>query len=274
MSARLVSARLGAHVNTGSVDTEKLRAGLGRNAGHYLKHFERMQLADRTWLPGWNIAAFLHSTGWFWYRRLYGWALLNLIAPVLLMLLIVFVVQWFLPEGDMKYAVTASGIAYLIVTFALLPVYADSLYLFRLRRRGLMPRPPSLFTALGALLIIVIPALLVYVSAQAQYEYHGREQVAEAAHIAASLKTPVTEFYEANRRLPGPSEAGQFRHGEKMKYTASVGWDAGRGAIVATMAERFKGRRFEMAAAAKGDKLEWTCRPIDLEPKYLRADCR
>ena len=253
---------------------EKLRAGLGRNAGHYLRHFERMQSSGRTWVPGWNFAAFLHSTGWFWYRRLYGWALLNLVAPLLLLMLLIFVVQWFVPEGSMGFAMAAAGIAYLGLSFVLAPLYADSLYLYRRKRGGSAPRPPSLLTAFGALLLIVIPAWMIYVSAQAQYEYHGREQVAEAARIAGELRVPVAEFHQQHGRLPGPQEAARFQHAEKMRYTASVGWDAGRGAIVATMAERFKDRRFEMAATAKDGKLEWTCRPIDLDPKYLRADCR
>jgi hypothetical protein len=267
-----------AHVNTEPAAPadpgEKLRAAFGRNAGHYLKHLERLRRADRTWLPGWNVAAFLHSTGWLWYRRMYGWSILNLIAPVLLLLLLIFVVQWFVPEGGMGYAMAAAGVAYLFLSFVLVPAYADSLYLYRLKRNGKLPAPPSAWTGFGALLVIVVPALMVYVSAEAQYEYYGREQVAEAAHIAASLRTPVAEFYRAQRRLPGPSEAPQFRHAEKLKYTASVGWDAGRGAIVATMDGRFKGRQFEFVAVEKGDALAWTCRPIDLDPQYLRADCR
>lgn len=253
------------------METEKL---LGWNAGHYRKHFERMQRAQTRWLPGWNWAAFLHSTGWFWYRRMYGWSILNLIAPVLLLLLLVFVVQWFLPEGGMGYAMAASGITYLLLSFVLAPVYADSLYLYRLAREGKVPAPPSAWTASGALLVIVIPALMAYAVAQAQYEYHGREQVAEATGIAASLRTPITAFHQQQKRLPGAQEANIFRHAQAMKYTASVGWDPGRKAIVATMAGRFHGKRFELAPIEKDGTLAWICRSIDLEPKYLRADCR
>src|SRR5512135_650176 len=98
------------------MDPEALRTAIGRNAPHYLAHFERMQRSGRTWLPGWNSAAFLHSTGWFWYRRMYGWALLNLAAPVLLLLLLVFVVRWLVPADDGMDTVAAYAfVAYLVL---------------------------------------------------------------------------------------------------------------------------------------------------------------
>jgi len=265
-------------VNTAPVISEelreKLRAGLGRNAGHYLRHFERMQSGGRTWVPGWNFAAFVHSTGWFWYRRLYGWALLNLVAPLLLLMLLTFVVQWFVPEDSMGFATAAAGIAYLGLSFVLAPVYADSLYLYRLKRGGVAPRPPSSWTALGALLIIAIPALLVLATVSAQLEYAERARISEGISVASSFKAPVTEFYERQKRLPNAREEALFRRAEPMKHTASAGWDAGRGAIVATMGGRFKEQRIELVAHEKGGTLEWTCRPVAFEPKYLPASCR
>ena len=256
------------------MDPEALRAAIGRNATHYLAHFERMQRSGRTWLPGWNSAAFLHSTGWFWYRRMYGWALLNLAAPVLLLLLLVFVVRWLVPADEGMDAVAAYAfVAYLVLVFLVLPVFADSLYL-----RGLLraraPKPPSAWTALGTLLIVALPGGLAYVAAAAQIEYQQRARVTEGVAAAASLKAPIAEFYAERRRLPGPAEAAQFRYAEKLQHTAAVGWDPARRSIVATMGERFGGRSFEFAAQEKDGALEWTCRPIDLEPKLLPLSCR
>lgn len=240
----------------------------------YLRHFERMRAQDRTWVAGWNFAAFLHSTGWFWYRRMYGWSLLNLMAPVLCLLLLVFVVQWLVPEGAMGTAVAATGVVYLLAVFVLLPMYADSLYLARLQRGGTAPRPPSAFTALGALVIIVVPGYIVYAGAVAQLEYSRRERASEGLARAAALKAPVAEFHAAERRLPGAQEAANFREIDPMKFTKSVGWDAGRRAIVVTLGERDDGRRFEIAAVEKDGALEWICRTIDFDAKYLPSSCR
>jgi hypothetical protein len=253
------------------METEK---NFGWNAGHYRKHFERMQRAGKIWLAGWNFAAFLHSTGWFWYRRMYGWSVLNLITPVVLLLMVVSVVQWLAPGNDMKLPVAAAGACYLVLVFGLLPLYADSLYLYRLKKDGKVPRPPSILTAIGALLIIVIPALMVYVVAIAQYEYGQRVRIREGVYAADELKKPVAEFYLAQRRLPGAQEAARFQYAKPMKFTASVGWDAGRGAIVVVLGERFDGKRFELAPVGKDGALEWTCRGIDLEQSLLPPNCR
>jgi hypothetical protein len=94
--------------------------------GRYLRHFERMQARDRSWLPGWNFGAFLHSTGWFWYRRMYAWSVLNLIAPVLFIFLLVVVVQGLLPESAREVGVAVLGIAYLLLVFVL-PIRSTSI---------------------------------------------------------------------------------------------------------------------------------------------------
>ena len=233
-----------------------------------------MQLSGRTWLPGWNFAACLHSTGWFWYRRMYAWSLLNLVAPLLLLLLLVIAVRWLVPDNGMDMVLPAIGIAYLLAVFVLLPLYADSLYLYRLKREGKAPKPPSAFTAIGAFLIIVIPGWMIYVTAQAQIEYSHRERIGEGMMAAVALKVSIAEFHANERRLPGAQEAAQFAYREPLKFTKTVTWDPARRAIVATMGEREEGRRFELLAVEKDGALEWTCRTIDLDAKYLPASCR
>jgi hypothetical protein len=242
--------------------------------GRYLRHFERMQARNRTWLPGWNFGAFLHSTGWFWYRRMYAWSLLNLIAPVLFMFLLVIVVQGLLPESARDAGVAALGIAYLLLVFVLLPLYADSLYLYRLKRDGKAPKPPSVFTATGAFLLIVIPGWILYAGMTTHLEYQIRERSSEGRARALLLRTPVAEFYANEGRLPGPQEAARFRESEPMKFTRSVAWDPARRAIVVTLGEREEGKRFEFAAVEKDGALEWNCRTIDFDAKYLPSSCR
>jgi hypothetical protein len=233
-----------------------------------------MQARNRAWIPGWNIAAFLHSTGWFWYRRMYAWSILNLLAPLFYVLFITLALRPIVPDEQMGHAIAASGIAYLLLVFVLVPVFADSLYLAGHLRGGKVPKPPSAFTAIGAVLIIVVPAYVAWVTAQAQVEYARRDRASEGLNRALLLREPVAEFHANERRLPGPQEAAKFRETDPMKFTRSVAWDAGRRAIVITLGERDDGKRYELAAVEKDGRLEWICRTIDFDPKYLRSSCR
>jgi hypothetical protein len=183
-------------------------------------------------------------------------------------------VQGLLPESARDAGVAALGIAYLLLTFVLLPLYADSLYLYRLKREGKPPRPPSAWTAAGATLLIVIPGFFVYAVVQAQMDYSHRERASEGLSIAMTLREPVAVFHANERRLPGPKEMAQFTHREPMKFTKSVAWDPARVALVVTLGERENGKRFELAAAEKDGALQWTCRTIDFDAKYLPASCR
>jgi hypothetical protein len=183
-------------------------------------------------------------------------------------------VQGLLPESARDAGVAALGIAYLLLVFVLLPLFADSLYLYRLKREGKLPKPPSVLTGIGAFLLIVIPGWILYVSMTAHLEYQVRERSSEGRARALLLRTPVAEFYANEGRLPGPQEAAKFRDNEPMRFSKSVAWDAGRRAIVVTLGERDGGKRFEIAAVEKGGELEWLCRTIDFDAKYLPASCR
>jgi hypothetical protein len=259
------------------MDTEKLRPAIGPRADWYLARFEKIDRDGGGLTPGWNWPAFAFSTAWFTYRRLDGWASGNFLllffgafATVLMQSLVVFV-------------------AVLLVAFVFIPLYANAIYYRSLKARlaraaadgeaaaAKLPRPPSAWTfvaaVLSSLLALFVPAC-VTVGPAAYADYGPRARVSEGVTIGASLKTPIAEFHAQEKRLPGAQEANKFRHAAEMKYATSVGWDPERKAIVVRMGERFEGKRFEFAAIEKGGTLEWVCRPIDLEPKYLPAACR
>jgi hypothetical protein len=242
--------------------------------GRYAGHFERMKASGRRWLPGWNWAAFLHSTGWFWYRRMYAWSLLNLVAPVLLLFLLIFVVQWFVPEGGMGIAMAAAGVLHVLLVFVLLPLFADSLYLYRYAKDGRAPKPPSYLTAAGALVVIVVPAAMAWAVVQAQLDYNRRARVAEGLSAAVAQRNAIAEFHASHRRFPEAAELAQVTPPDKLRFTRSVAWDPARQAVVVTLGEREEGRRFELAATPKDGALEWICRSIDLDSRYLPASCR
>ena len=251
-----------------------MRAAIGPRAERYLKSFERIERAGG-WAPGWNSAAFLHSSAWLWYRRMYGWSLLNLFAPLLLGMLFVFGLQFVLPKEMHEAAWTALAIGYVVFTFLVVPVLADAFYYRRLKRREFAVRPPTGWTLAGALLLVMaLPAYLVYVTIDAQLEYQRRGRVAESMSLASEIRREIDAFHANERRLPGQHEAARFRWDGKTKHIEAVGWDVSRQAIVASLGGEHKGARIELVPLVRGSEIEWKCRTQSMDPKYLPAYCR
>jgi len=111
-------------------DTELWAAAIGpRNTKYYLSRFEA-QLRRGT-LSHWNWAALIVTTPWLIYRRMSGWALAYLLAPLLLGPLIgatIAVAAWF-PESWVMAVIAnlfavVGGFAYWLAP----PMFANSLY--------------------------------------------------------------------------------------------------------------------------------------------------
>jgi len=143
------------------MDKERLRTVLGPGADRYLRKFAKIEHVHG-WVPGWNTAAFLHSTAWLWYRRMYGWSLLNLCAPLLLLLFLVFVVQWFVSERYLNAISVVVAALYGLFVFGAVPAYADSFYYRFLKRRHWRGKPPSRWTLAGAILLVALPIAIAY----------------------------------------------------------------------------------------------------------------
>ena len=263
----------------------RLRVAVGRNAERYLRVFERIAGKGR-WAPGWNMAAFLHSTGWFCYRRMFGWAVVNLLAPfflIVLMFALGFLGQAVAPGANLDTAYWVLAGAYLLVVFVLLPVFADSLYY-----RGLMkrladpqapPRPPSAWTGLGALVFGAFWFAIVLAMSKPQYaEYTPRAKLSEAILAASSMRTEITEFYQNNGRLPNAEEAARFRiegTAAPWKFAESVIYEPQNRRIVVTLREVFPGKRIALRVEERSGDFRWTCGPIDnLDKKQLPMSCR
>jgi len=259
------------------IQHERWRTAIGANAGYYLRRFKRIAEAGR-WAPGWNMAAFLHSTGWFWYRRMYLLAGLNLIAPFFVLFLLL-VIGLQLPRANLDSFAAIVGLLYVVAVFVVLPIFADSIYYRQVAARladpRTAPKPPSWWTLLGALALGVAWLCMVGIGVTPMYAGYGpRAKVSEAILSASATRKELTEFFEKERRLPGPEQAARFRAESPSKYVESVVYEPAEKRIVVTLREVQPGKRFAFYAAVGDGNLAWTCRTIDLERKYLPSTCR
>lgn len=126
-----------------------------------------------------------------------------------------------------------------------------------------------------ALAALVLGAgALFYVATYSGYD--SRRFVGEAIKEAEPLKARIVEYHHRTRALPQGAEAKALRlDSSGLKRARSVEWDATRAMLVVTMEGKpYPGKRFGWMAEARDGSLEWTCRPIDMESKYLPAACR
>lgn len=256
---------------------ERWRAAIGSNADRYLGRFKRIEKAGG-WAAGFNMAAFLHSTGWFWYRRMFRWAGLNLLAPFLVLALLLGI-GFLMPRSNLDSVASIGALLYAVVVFVLVPVFADSIYYRELRTRLADPRAkparPSAWTFIGALAMGALWFCIVYVAVAPMYaDYTPRSKMSEAVLSASEMRNEITEFFDKERRLPGPSEAGRFHTARPSKYVENVAYEPGESRIVVTMREVQPGKRFALYATVKDGTLDWSCRTIDVERKYLPNACR
>ena len=244
---------------------EQWRAALGRNAEHYLKHFRKIAASGRRWVPGWNSAACVHSTAWFCYRRMYGWAFLNLIAPWLFLAAVVLLV----PARGADNVALALLAVYLVGVFIVLPVFADSLYY-----RGLS-KAPSVWTGLVAAALVLFSFASLLAMLLPQYaDYTPRAKVSEAILAASGLRTAVTEFQAAHQRLPSAAEAAGLDSKVESRRVETVTWDAAQRAIVVTLRDPFPGKRFMLRATEDQGQLSWKCVNLDVERQHMPSTCR
>ena len=185
---------------------ERWRAAIGANADRYLRHFRRIRDAGG-WAAGWNTAAFLHSTGWFWYRRMYGWSGFNALAPFLVLALLL-TLGMAAPRSNLDTIAAIVGLAYVVAVFVLIPVIADSIYYRQLGKRLADPRatppPPSALTLIGALGMGALWLCIVYIGTAPMYaDYTPRAKVSEAVLSASATRTGISEFFGGPCRPTG-----------------------------------------------------------------------
>ena len=267
-------------------EISRWREAIGPNADRYLRVFDRIERASGKWVPGWNWAAFLYSTGWFFHRRMFGYALLNFFAS--LFFLAALAVTTVTPSalGDTVI------LAYIAITSVLVPMHADAIYYRDLSlklapaggRTGEHPvltparagaRTTGWLTGLAGL-AHVVAGLFVVAFFISQLGYETRRKVGEGLTAAVPLVMEITEFHAREKRLPNEAEAARFRRDLQGRYSPvkSVHYDSVGQRVVITMGVRpYENKQFGITLTIRDGALVRKCETIDLDYKYLPGSC-
>jgi len=126
----------------------------------------------------------------------------------------------------------------------------------------------------GVLIAVALIALIA-IAIPAYYGFRPRALISEALIDGDGFRSRVAEFYQEHRRLPQTSEASVFQPAPPdLKRAQAVVWDPASRTIVITVGEPQPGKRVALHAEERDGVLAWTCRTIDLDPKYLPGSCR
>jgi Tfp pilus assembly major pilin PilA len=120
------------------------------------------------------------------------------------------------------------------------------------------------------LLSIAVIGILATVAVPACSDYKDRVALKKALDDAAQVRARIGEYHTKEARLPIAAEAGAFKVDSDKR---SIAYDAAMRMVVITMKERQEGKRFGWQANLEDKDVKWTCRAIDLEPKYLPREC-
>jgi hypothetical protein len=256
---------------------------VGPNGEWYAKAFGRIARRG-IWGSNWLWPAFFASSGWFFYRRMYWLAAVNLVAAALFLATCT--------RGSAMYAgdVVAQYlfVAYVLALYVAAPVSAPWLYYRNISARRIVA-PPSTLTALGALAIGVVAAVMAGVPflraiGDSYADYNARNVVPAGIPIARDLAREVSSFYKTHGRLPDTEEAKKLPPAEQFLQAGrslrgmgvrDVVYDARAKRIVITYSYfLIEGKRLAMQATEIPGAPEWRCHSIDIPQKLLPAACR
>ena len=123
------------------------------------------------------------------------------------------------------------------------------------------------------IVVVVVVFVMIFVGMQGRDEYATKTQVLKTLSSAGPLRQSISEFHKEQQRFPTSREAEKFRVDAGDAAQAIV-YDAEKRMIVVTMGDPLKDKRYAIHAEEKDKMISWTCRTIDLDPKFLSPACR
>jgi len=282
---------------------------VGRNADYYLPKFERFDNDGS--LAGWHWPAFFFTSGWYLYRKMWLWGLLNLFFPTIAAIVVGIV------AALLKVPSATTGFLMLGAMFVeqmLLTIFANALYwkhvngVIRNVPRSIADKPDKRTrriqrdggTSIGAMLAILLGlgvfgvGILAAIAIPAYQDYTIRSQAVSGINLATGAKSAVSEYYAQKGEWPADSEAAGVGP-ISGPYVDSV--KVQNGSIIITYGgqanAKLTGQRLVLSpGVAENGDIAWMCgehaapesmgavtrgpgpHGSDVAPKYLPSNCR
>ena len=286
-------------MDSNSPQNEQLyRAAVGESkAGYYVPLFYRFDQPGASRIS-WNWPAFFVTFFWMVYRRMYGPAFAYLILYPLVFVILFSILAALLGWATAGFFYWTSALA---VQFVLVPMFANALYHWHVRKRidKLAAQAPSHEALVqriigqssgGAALVVAIVCvgavfmigLLAAISIPAYQDYTIRSQITEGLNLATGYKLSVAEAYAASRSWPSDLDGTGTQ--DSARYVESI--DVSDGVILISYGKaanpKISGQLLSLHPRELDGVVEWDCgytvgdtvTQTNIAPKYLPSQCR
>lgn len=141
-------------------------------------------------------------------------------------------------------------------------------------------RLQSGFTLIELMIVVAIIAILAAIALPAYQDYVVRAQVSEGVSLTGGAKLGIMEVYGHNGHFPADnSEAGvSAASAINGKYVESVTVGAGDGLVTVRFStsahSELSGRELVLSPVTHVGAMEWNCKTVDINSRYLPSSCR
>jgi Tfp pilus assembly protein PilE len=262
-----------------------------KNQEYYLEHFFRFDDEGKI-LPGWNWSAFLVTSYWLLYRKMWVHAAIYFVIPLLLLAL--FWVVGFVVGRGSGFLITLGDFLYLAAVFVGVPMYANALYYKHCKKmiaevqamtqdtqRQLDELSGKGGTSKSVVFLVMFLAIVGFVGVVAAIAIPAyqdsaiRARMSQAAVVGRSAEDYVDSYYSTYRTTPRNLEAADFLSSLPPAVKA-VTIDSQSGTVTITMkgAAAIEDKSIKFVPAQGGDQLRWACMSDDIQDRYLPHECR
>jgi len=140
------------------------------------------------------------------------------------------------------------------------------------------------FTLIELMIVVAIIGILAAIAIPAYQDYTIRAKMTEALTLASSAKTSVSEFYISQGSMPVDEDAaGMDSTGANYATPVVSAMNYARTSATVGVVEidikaiggsTTLGDSFRMTGTGSAQGVSWVCSSVDVDEKYLPANCR
>lgn len=270
-------------------DSDAFAAAVGKSrADYYVPRFNAMRRDQSSW--SWHWPAFFVTWYWFLYRKMWGWAVLYFLLPLLLAL----------PLGALIYAFEKqAGVLYvaLMASFWFVPpLLANRLYyrhcsslvskvsaeggtrervLAVLEAKGGTSNAAAI--VVGIFVLVALVRVLAAIALPAYQDYTFRARVSQRLVESTPIRVGVAEHYARTGQLPETVDEYWARPTDSAGYLRDVTMDPQNGTLELVIKLDDRGRVISVFMAPSADDkkvLAWECKSRKEAHRYVPLSCR